>query len=118
MTKTNEPTKPPTPLDLLIADWRSRICPTCSAPLDLQQREPLLCVLAATELEKGKKSPLALASQRRVESAPSPMKKDTDSAEIEALITRLEGGQLRDEDAQLLARLLRLLLHFPGLALT
>jgi hypothetical protein len=46
------------------------------------------------------------------------MKKDTDSAEIEALITRLEGGQLRDEDAQLLARLLRLLLHFPGLALT
>src|SRR5262245_985209 len=43
------------------------------------------------------------------------MKKDpdhysTDSAEIEALITRLERGQLRDEDAQLLARLLRLLL--------
>jgi len=37
------------------------------------------------------------------------MKKDpdqnsTDSAEIEALITRLERGQLRDEDAQLLAR--------------
>jgi hypothetical protein len=51
------------------------------------------------------------------------MKKDpdhnsTDSAEIEALITRIERGQLRDEDAQLLARLLRLLLHFPGLALT
>jgi hypothetical protein len=44
------------------------------------------------------------------------MKKDpdhnsTDSAEIEALITRLERGQLRDEDAQLLARLLRLLLR-------
>jgi len=37
-----ETTKPPTPLDKLIADWRSRICPTCSAPLDLQQREPLL----------------------------------------------------------------------------
>jgi hypothetical protein len=41
------------------------------------------------------------------------MKKDpdhnsTDSAEIEALITRLERGRLRDEDAQLLARLLRL----------
>src|SRR5262245_12956991 len=35
----------------------------------------------------------------------------TDSAEIEALITRLERGQLRDEDAQLLARLLRLLLR-------
>jgi transposase len=44
------------------------------------------------------------------------MKKDpdqnsTDSAEIEALITRLERGQLRDEDAQLLTRLLRLLLR-------
>jgi hypothetical protein len=44
------------------------------------------------------------------------MKKDpdrnsTDSAEIEALITRLKRGQLRDEDAQLLARLLRLLLR-------
>jgi hypothetical protein len=44
------------------------------------------------------------------------MKKDpdhnsTDSAEIEALITRLERGQLRDEAAQLLARLLRLLLR-------
>src|SRR5215470_5571482 len=57
-----------------------------------------------------------LRTARRVESAPSPMKKDpdhnsTDSAEIEALITRLERGQLRDEDAQLLARLLRLLLR-------
>src|SRR5262249_60354990 len=57
-----------------------------------------------------------LLAARRVESAPSPMKKDpdhnsTDSAEIEALITRLERGQLRDEDAQLLARLLRLLLR-------
>jgi hypothetical protein len=30
----------------------------------------------------------------------------TDSAEIEALITPLERGQLRDGDAQLLARLL------------
>ena len=44
------------------------------------------------------------------------MKKDpdqnlTDSVEIEALITRPERGQLRDEDAQLLARLLRLLLR-------
>jgi transposase len=44
------------------------------------------------------------------------MKKDpdqnsTDSAEIEALITRIERGQFRDEDAQLLARLLRLLLR-------
>jgi transposase len=44
------------------------------------------------------------------------MKKDTDqnstdSAEIEALITRIERGQIRDEDAQLLARLLRLLLR-------
>ena len=35
----------------------------------------------------------------------------TDSAEIEALITRLERGQLRDEDARSPARLLRLLLH-------
>ena len=48
------------------------------------------------------------------------MKKDpdqnsTDSAEIEALITRLERGQLRDEDAQLLARLLRLLLRLIAL---
>jgi hypothetical protein len=42
MTETTKPAKPPTPMDLLIADWRSRICPTCSAPLDLQQREPLL----------------------------------------------------------------------------
>jgi hypothetical protein len=46
------------------------------------------------------------------------MKKDpdhnsTDSAEIEALITRIERGQLRDEDAQSLARLLRLLLRCP-----
>jgi hypothetical protein len=53
---------------------------------------------------------------RRVESPPSPMKKDpdhnsTDSAEIEALITHIERGQLRDGDAQLLARLLRLLLR-------
>jgi transposase len=44
------------------------------------------------------------------------MKKDpdqnsTDPAEIEALITRIERGQLRDEDARLLARLLRLLLR-------
>jgi len=44
------------------------------------------------------------------------MKKDpdhnsTDSAEIKALITRIERGQLRDEDAQLLTRLLRLLLR-------
>src|SRR5882672_2872869 len=57
-----------------------------------------------------------LRAARRVESAPSPMKKDpdqnsTDSAEIEALITRLERGQLHDGDAQLLARLLRLLLR-------
>jgi len=45
---------------------------------------------------------------RRVESAPSLMKKDpdhnsTDSAEIEALITRIERGQLRDEDGELSA---------------
>jgi hypothetical protein len=44
------------------------------------------------------------------------MKKDpdhnsTDPAEIEALITRLERGELREGDAQLLARLLRLLLR-------
>src|SRR5262245_41981884 len=57
-----------------------------------------------------------LRAARCVESAPLLMKKDpdhnsTDSAEIEALITRLERGQLRDEDAQLLARLLRLLLR-------
>src|SRR5215831_2559829 len=57
-----------------------------------------------------------LREARRVESPPSPMKKDpdhnsTDSAEIEALITRIERGQLRDRDAQLLARLLRLLLR-------
>jgi hypothetical protein len=57
-----------------------------------------------------------LRAARCVESAPSLMKKDpdqnsADSAEIEALITRLERGQLRDGDAQLLARLLRLLLR-------
>src|SRR5215510_10938946 len=57
-----------------------------------------------------------LRAVRRVESVPSPMKKDpdqnsTDSTEIEALITRIERGQLRDEDAQLLTRLLRLLLR-------
>jgi hypothetical protein len=57
-----------------------------------------------------------LPAARCVESALSLMKKDpdqnsTDSAEIEALITRLERGQLRDGDAQLLARLLRLLLR-------
>ncbi len=44
------------------------------------------------------------------------MKKDpdhnsTDSAEIEALITRLERGDLREGDPQLLGRLLRLLLR-------
>lgn len=57
-----------------------------------------------------------LRASRRVESAPSPMKKDpdhnsTDPAEIEALIARLERGQLREGDAQLLGRLLRLLLR-------
>jgi len=57
-----------------------------------------------------------LRAARRVESPPSLMKKDpdqnsADSAEIKALITRLERGQLRDGDAQLLARLLRLLLR-------
>jgi len=36
MTEPTEPAKPPTPMDVFIADWRSRICPTCSAPLDLQ----------------------------------------------------------------------------------
>ena len=40
-----------------------------------------------------------------------PDQNSTDSAEIEALITRIERGQLRDWDAQLLARLLRLLLR-------
>ena len=62
-------------------------------------------VLAGNEPEKSKNGPLALASERRrrVESAPSPMKKDpnqnsTDSAEIEALINRHERGQLRDEE--------------------
>jgi hypothetical protein len=48
------------------------------------------------------------------------MKKDpdqnsADSAEIEALIARLERGQLRDGDAQMLARLLRLLLRLNTL---
>ena len=64
-----------------------------------------LRVLAGNGREKSKNGPLALASERRrrVESAPSPMKKDpnqnsTDSAEIEALINRLERGQLRDEE--------------------
>src|SRR5262247_4343202 len=57
-----------------------------------------------------------LRAMCRVESAPLPMKKDpdhnsTDSAKIETLITRIERGQLRDEDAQLLAWLLRLLLR-------
>jgi len=46
-----------------------------------------------------------LPAAPRVESASSPMKKDpdhnsTDFAEIEALITRLERGQIRDVDAQ------------------
>jgi len=36
MTEPNEPT----PADLLIADWRSRICPICETPLDLQSRDP------------------------------------------------------------------------------
>ncbi len=65
-----------------------------------------LCVLSGNGREKSKNGPLALASERRrrVESAPSPMKKDpnqnsTDSAELEALINRLERGQLRDEEA-------------------
>jgi hypothetical protein len=40
-----------------------------------------------------------------------PYQNSTDSAEIEALSTRIECGQLRDEDAQLLARLLRLQLR-------
>jgi hypothetical protein len=64
-----------------------------------------LRALAGNGREKSKNGPLALASEwrRRVESAPSPMKKDpnqnsTDSAEIEALINRLERGQLRDEE--------------------
>jgi hypothetical protein len=35
----------------------------------------------------------------------------TDPAQIEALITRLERGELREGDAQLLGRLLRLLLR-------
>ncbi len=44
------------------------------------------------------------------------MKKDPDHnsidhAEIEALITRLKRGQLREEDTQLLNRLLRLLIR-------
>lgn len=48
------------------------------------------------------------------------MKKETDPnstnpAEIEALIARLEQGQLRDGDAQLLGRLLRLLLRLIAL---
>jgi hypothetical protein len=57
------------------------------------------------EREKSKNGLLALAPERRrrVESAPSPMKKDpdrnsTDSAEIEALINRLEREQLHDEE--------------------
>jgi ribosomal protein L37AE/L43A len=37
-----EPNDDPTPLDLLIADWRSQVCPVCQGPLDLQQREPML----------------------------------------------------------------------------
>jgi len=62
-------------------------------------------VLAGNEREKSKNGLLALASERRrrVESAQSPMKKDpdrnsTDSAEIEALINRLEREQLHDEE--------------------
>ena len=78
-------------------------------------------VLAGNEREKSKKGPLSLLrAARRVESAPSPMKKDpyqnsTDSAEIEALITLIKRGQLRNGDAQLLARLLRLLPRLIGL---
>ena len=61
-----------------------------------------------------------LWAARCAESAPSLMNKDpdhnsTDSAEIEALITRLERGQLRDGDAQLLARLLRVCRIHPTL---
>ena len=64
-------------------------------------------MLSATELAKRQKrlARSRLRAARCVESAPMPMKKDldhysTDSAEIEALITRLERGQLRDDDAQ------------------
>jgi hypothetical protein len=42
---TDNPTpqpKPPTPADLFFEDWRSRICPICSNPLDLQFRSPLI----------------------------------------------------------------------------
>lgn len=39
----------------------------------------------------------------------------TNRVEIEALIARLEQGQLRDGDAQLLGRLLRLLLRLIAL---
>ena len=57
-----------------------------------------------------------LRAARRVESAPSLMKKDPDynsagPAEIEALIIRIERGQLREGCAQLLGRLLWALLR-------
>ena len=73
--------------------------------------------LRETSVKKQKRPARSrLRAARRLESPPSPMKKDpdrnsTDSAEIEALITRIERGQLHDGDAQLLARLLRLLLR-------
>jgi hypothetical protein len=30
--------KPPTPADIFFEEWRNRICPVCSYPLDLQQK--------------------------------------------------------------------------------
>jgi len=63
---------------------------------------------AQAELVEGKKCSARsrLRAARRVESAPSPMKKDPDhnstcSTEIEALITWLKRGQPRNGDAQL-----------------
>lgn len=84
-------------------------CGLAGGKWDVCLRQPGL-----KEVKMSARSRLRVA--RREESAPSPMKNDqdqnsTDSAEIEALITRIERGQLRDEDAQLLTRLLRLLLR-------
>lgn len=42
---TDNPTpspKPPAPAEQFFEEWRNSICPLCSQPLDLQQRDPLL----------------------------------------------------------------------------
>jgi ribosomal protein L37AE/L43A len=42
MAEQDKPQAEPTPVEVFLIDWRSRICPLCQEPLDLQQRNPLL----------------------------------------------------------------------------